>query len=181
MKYAALGTRNMFLQCYSSSTSHCSSGSARYLDLTEYYIKSEKHVIIQFSCSVMSDSLQPHGLQYARPPCPSPTPRVYSNSCPLSQWCHPTIYYITMRESWTTETFKQTVPTWFVHKNAVRPLKITECSKELAFMWVIPIPGGWAYQVVLVVKTLSAREVLRDMGSISGLGRTPGGGHGNPL
>ena len=45
----------------------------------------------QFSHSVMSDSLQPHGVQHARPPCPSPTPRVYSNSCPLSQWCHPTI------------------------------------------------------------------------------------------
>ena len=39
----------------------------------------------------MSDSLQPHELQHARPPCPSPTPRVYSNSCPLSPWCHPTI------------------------------------------------------------------------------------------
>ena len=46
---------------------------------------------VQFSHSVMSDSLQPHGLQHARHPCPSPTPRVYSNSCPLSQWCHPTI------------------------------------------------------------------------------------------
>ena len=46
---------------------------------------------VQFSCSVMSDSLQPHGLHCARPPCPSPTPRAYSNSCPLSQWCHPTI------------------------------------------------------------------------------------------
>ena len=46
---------------------------------------------VQFSCSVVSDSLQPHGLQHARPPCPSPTPRTYSNSCPLSQWCHPTI------------------------------------------------------------------------------------------
>ena len=41
--------------------------------------------------SVVSDSLQPHGAQQARPPCPSPTPRVYSSSCPLSQWCHPTI------------------------------------------------------------------------------------------
>ena len=40
---------------------------------------------------VMSDSLLPHGLQHARPPCPSPTPRACSNSCPLSQWCHPTI------------------------------------------------------------------------------------------
>ena len=39
----------------------------------------------------MSNTLQPHGLQHARPPCPSPTPRVYSNSCPLSRWCHPTI------------------------------------------------------------------------------------------
>ena len=40
---------------------------------------------VQFSCSVMSDSLQPHGLWHARPPCPSPTPGVYSHSCPLSQ------------------------------------------------------------------------------------------------
>ena len=48
-------------------------------------------VSVQFSCSVMSDSLQPHGLQDARPPCPSPTPGVYSNSCPSSRWCHPTI------------------------------------------------------------------------------------------
>ena len=46
---------------------------------------------VQSSCSVMSDSLWPHGLQHARPSCPSPTPRVYSNSCPLSWWCHPTI------------------------------------------------------------------------------------------
>ena len=46
---------------------------------------------VQFSCSVVSDSLRPHGLQHAKPPCPSPTPGVYSNSCPLSRWCHPTI------------------------------------------------------------------------------------------
>ena len=45
----------------------------------------------QFSHSVMSDSLWPHGLQDARLPCPSPTPGVYSNPCPSSQWCHPTI------------------------------------------------------------------------------------------
>ena len=46
---------------------------------------------VQFSCSVVSDSLQPHGLQHARFPCPSPTPGVCSNSCPSSWWCHPTI------------------------------------------------------------------------------------------
>ena len=46
---------------------------------------------VQFSRTVMSGSLWSHGLQHIRPPCPSPTPRVYSNSCPLSQWCHPAI------------------------------------------------------------------------------------------
>ena len=46
---------------------------------------------VQFSCSVVSDFSPLHGLQHARLPCPSPTPRVYSDSCPLSRWCHPTI------------------------------------------------------------------------------------------
>ena len=46
---------------------------------------------VQFSCSIVSDTLQPHGLQHARLHCPSPTPRAYSNSRPSSQWCHPTI------------------------------------------------------------------------------------------
>ena len=46
---------------------------------------------VQFSRSVVSDSLQPHGLQHARPPCPSPTPKAYPNSCPSRRWCHPTI------------------------------------------------------------------------------------------
>ena len=45
----------------------------------------------QFSSSVVSDSLRSHGLQHARPPCPSPTPGACSNSCPSSRWCHPTI------------------------------------------------------------------------------------------
>ena len=49
------------------------------------------HIYNGIFSSVMSNSLRPHGLQHARPPCPSPTPRVYSNSCPLSLWCHPTI------------------------------------------------------------------------------------------
>ena len=55
---------------------------------------------VQFSCSVVSDSLWPHGLQHARPPFPSPTPRVYSNSCPLSRWCHPTVSSSVIPFSW---------------------------------------------------------------------------------
>ena len=46
---------------------------------------------VQFSYSVVSDSLQPHESQHARPPCPSPTPEIYTNSCPSSRWCHPAI------------------------------------------------------------------------------------------
>ena len=46
---------------------------------------------VQFSRPVVSNSLWPHGLQHARPPCPSSTPGIYPNSCPLSWWCHPTI------------------------------------------------------------------------------------------
>ena len=50
-------------------------------------------IFLHFSsvAQVVSDSLWPHELQHARPSCPSPTPGVYSNSCPLSRWCHPTI------------------------------------------------------------------------------------------
>ena len=46
-------------------------------------------ISVQFSRSAVSDSLQPHELQHAGPPCPSPTPRVHPNSCPSSRWCHP--------------------------------------------------------------------------------------------
>ena len=58
-----------------------------------FFIQSQKYSFssVQFSRSVMSNSLWSHGLQHARLPCPSPTPRGYSNSCPSSRWCHPTI------------------------------------------------------------------------------------------
>ena len=56
-------------------------------------LKEQGHtpIPIQFSCSVVSNSLWPHGLQHTRPPCPSPTPGAYSDSHPSSWWCHPTI------------------------------------------------------------------------------------------
>ena len=62
--------------------------NARGLD---FYGKSPHFSSVQFSHSVVSSSLRPHELQHARSPCPLPTPGVYPNSCPLSQWCHPTI------------------------------------------------------------------------------------------
>ena len=57
-----------------------------FLDINIYLL-----ISVQFIRSVVSDSLQLHGLQHARPPYPSPTPSVYSNPCPLSRWCQPTI------------------------------------------------------------------------------------------
>ena len=60
---------------------------------------------IQFSHSVVSNSLWPHGLQHPRPPCPSPTPGAFSNSCPLSQWFHPTISSSVIRLSSWLQSF----------------------------------------------------------------------------
>ena len=58
---------------------------------TETLEKNRNTTSVQFNRSVVSDSLWPHEPQHARPPCPSPTPGVYPNPCPLSWWCHPTI------------------------------------------------------------------------------------------
>ena len=60
---------------------------------------------VQFSHSVVSDSLRPHKLQQTRPPCPSPTTWVYPNSCPLSRWCHPTISFFVIPYSSCPESF----------------------------------------------------------------------------
>ena len=63
---------------------------ARMIPLLGFYSSDFWFSLVQFSHSVMSDSLWPHGLQHTRLSCSSPTPRVYSNSCPSSWWCHPT-------------------------------------------------------------------------------------------
>ena len=59
---------------------------------------------VQFSHSVVYDSLWPHGLQHARPPCPSPTPGVHSNSHPSSRWCHPTVSSSVVRFSFCLQS-----------------------------------------------------------------------------
>ena len=61
------------------------------LNCNKEKITHNQHNSVQFSCSVTSDSLRPHGLQHSRLSCPSPTPGACSDSHPLSQWCHPTI------------------------------------------------------------------------------------------
>ena len=68
---------------------------------------------VQFSCSVVSDSLWPHALQHARPPCPSATPGAYLNSCPSSRWCHPTISFSVIPLSSCLQSF----PAWGFFSN----------------------------------------------------------------
>ena len=74
---------------------HAMQGSKKKKNDSGKYLKELKAPFnsVQFSCSVVSSSLPSRALQHARLPCPSPTPGVYSNSCPLSQWCHPTISF----------------------------------------------------------------------------------------
>ena len=73
------------------SWTHCSSPGGFHDDGCQSPTWSFSRAPVQFSRSVTSDSLWPHGLQHTRPPCLSPTPGVHSNSCPSGQWCHPTI------------------------------------------------------------------------------------------
>ena len=77
---------NTWESCGFLSSKFCVSAAVSLIKLTMRWFSS-----VQFSRSAVSNSLRPHGLQLARPPCPSPTPQVYSDSCPLSWWCHPTI------------------------------------------------------------------------------------------
>ena len=88
------------MHVYQASCPHHTLWSLRCLHLSSHthpgiVIQPEPHAItlgsVQFSHSVVSDSLRSHGLQHARPPCPSPAPGVHPNSCPLNRWCHPTI------------------------------------------------------------------------------------------
>ena len=87
-----------WIQSLLTSQIRCQSYISHILDKYEYvpvklsrWGMSNQFSSVQFSCSVVSDSLGPHGLQHATLPCPSPTPGGYSNSCPSSWWCHPTI------------------------------------------------------------------------------------------
>ena len=66
-------------------------GNKRPISALYRWVSKHYFMNLLISHSVVSNSLRFHGLQHARPPCPSPTPRVYSNSCPSSRWCHPTI------------------------------------------------------------------------------------------
>ena len=114
---------------------------------------------VQFTRSDMSDYLRPHGLKYARLPCPSPTPRAYSSSCPLSWWCHPTIPSSVVPFSSCLQSFQHQ---GMVFSNE-SVLHISGQSIEVsASASVLPIniqdwfPLGWTGWISLLSKGLSS-------------------------
>ena len=113
---------------------------------------------VQFSHLVVSDSLQPHGLQHARLPCPSQTPRAYSDSCPLSQWCHPTISPLVIPFSSCLQTFPVsgsfTVSQFFA--SGVQSIGVSNSSSVLPMNIQDWLPLGWTGWISLQSKGLKS-------------------------
>ena len=112
---------------------------------------------VQFSHSVMSDSLWPHELQHARPPCPSPTPRVYSYSCPLSSWCHPTISSSVIPFSSCLQSFPASgsFPISQFFKSGGQRIGVSASASVLPMNIQYWFPLGWTGWISLQSKGLS--------------------------
>ena len=112
---------------------------------------------VQFSRSVVSDSLRPHGLQHTRLPCPSPAPGAYSNSCPSSQWCHPAISSSVVPFSSHLQSFA-TLGSFQMHLFFTSGGQIIGVSASAS---VLPMttqdwsPSGWTGWIALQSKGLS--------------------------
>ena len=113
---------------------------------------------VQFSHSVESNSLRPHGLQHARLPCPLPTPGVHSNSCPSSQWCHPTIsssvilFSSSLQSSSASASFQMTQ--FFASGD-----QSIGVSASASVLWFQPIPMHWWWKY-------KPAECLTDVSSV---------------
>ena len=112
---------------------------------------------VQFSRSVLSDSLWPHEVRHARPPCSSPTPGVHSNSHPLSQWCHPAISSSIIPFS----SYPQSLPAWGSFPMSQLFAWGGQSFGVSASAWVLPMntqdwsPLGWTGWISLQSKGLS--------------------------
>ena len=113
------------------------------------------YVSVKFSRSVMSDSLWPHGLQHARPPCP--TPGVYSNSCPLSQWCHPIISSSVVPFSSCLQSFPASgfFPLSQFFASAGQTIGVAASASVLPINIQDRFPLGWTGWICLQSKGLS--------------------------
>ena len=119
---------------------------------------------VQFSHSVMSNSVWPHGLQHARLPCPSPSPRACANSCPLSQWCHPTISSSIIPFSPATSGF---VPMSQFFTSGGQSIGASASASVLPMNIQDQFPLGWTCLISLQSKGLS--RVFSNTKSINSL------------
>ena len=105
----------------------------------------------------MSDSLQPHGLQHARPPCSSPTPRAHSNSCPFSQRCHPTISFsvITFSSSLRFFPASGSFPVNWLFTSGGQTIRVSASASVLPMNIQDCFPLGWTGWISLQSKGLS--------------------------
>ena len=115
------------------------------------------HSSVQFSRSVMSYSLQPHEPQHTRPPCPSPTPQVYPNSCPLCQWCHPTISSSVIPFSSCPQSFpaSESFPMSQLFESGGQSIGVSALAPVLPMNTQDWSPRGWTGWISLQSKGLS--------------------------
>ena len=112
---------------------------------------------VQFNLSVLSDSLQPLGLQHTRPPCPSPTPRVYWNPCPLGHWCHPTISSCVIPFSSCPQSFPtpRSLPVSQLSASGGQSIGVSASASVLPMNIQDWFPLGWTGWISLQSKGLS--------------------------
>ena len=124
--------------------------------------------------SVISDSLRPHGLQHTRLPCPSPSPRACSNSCPLSQWCHPTISasVILISYEWGNHRKVESSISWNSHAPAC--FCFEEAGSRLLLVVII-----WSAAVHFLYNTVSTWNEVKGKQTNSGGDEKMGAGSSN--
>ena len=112
---------------------------------------------VQFSCSVVSDSLQPYKPQHTRPPCPSPTPGVHPKPCPLCQWCHPTISFSVIPFSSCPQSFPASgsFPTSQLFASGGQNIGVLASTSVLPMNTQDWSPLGWTGWISLQSKGLS--------------------------
>ena len=111
---------------------------------------------VQFSHSVLSDSLRPHGLQHTRPPCPSPTHGVYSSSCPSSRWCHPTISSSVIPFSSCLQSFPASGSFLRVSSNE---MAVSICQNTGWYTQSILLNKGY-FLTIMIIKMLDCRFLI---------------------
>ena len=138
-----------------------------------FLVSNHQFSSVQFSCSVVSDSLWIHGLQHARPPCPSPAPGAYSNSWPLSQWCHLTIsssvFPFFCLQSFPASGYFQ-MSQFFASRN--QNIGVSASASVLPMNIQDWVPLGWTCWISLQSKGLSKSQLQHHSSKASTLWRS---------